>query len=66
MNIPKLNQLLEKEVSRKEFLQHMGVITVGILGITALQTRFNQSIDQQVKKVSSKSSNSYGTRTYGG
>lgn len=66
MNLPKLNHLLEKEMSRKEFLQHVGVITLGVIGLSALMSRFSQSIDYQPKqKLGAQNSNGYGIRSYG-
>lgn len=66
--IQQLQQILSKEMNRKEFLQHIGLFMVGVVGITAVINQFSQlSRYQPGKKTASLQSNSngYGNRPYG-
>lgn len=66
MSLAKVSHLLEKEVSRKEFFQHVGVITLGVIGVTGLMSNLSKTLDYQPKKSRALSaSNGYGARPYG-
>lgn len=54
-----LEQLLSKQVDRKEFLTHVGAAGLGIIGVTGLLKALN---DSQSKPHSS----GYGSSPYGG
>jgi len=59
--------ILQKEMSRKEFLQHIAVFIVGAIGITGLMNHFFKLSNYQPgsKPKSALQSNGYGARTYG-
>lgn len=54
-----LDELLEKEMDRKEFLRHAGAAALALVGIAGLLKSFN---DMTHKSVSS----GYGSGAYGG
>lgn len=54
-----LQSLLNKPLSRKEFLQHIGVLLLGVIGI-------NQTIQHLLKHGSQPSVKSTGSRWGGG
>jgi hypothetical protein len=65
-NLNQLEQILTKEVSRKEFLQHVGVLILGVIGVSALMNRLSQlSGSRSEKSASLPQSNGYGARSYG-
>lgn len=66
MKIENIQEILKKEMSRKEFFQHVGVFLVGIIGITGLISHFSKSFNYQPKQGSrSAQSSGYGARPYG-
>lgn len=66
MKIEDLQQVLTKEMSRKEFFQHVGIFLIGAVGITALLSNFSKTFHYQPKQSSSPLQTSgYGTRPYG-
>lgn len=63
-----IDNLLRTELSRKEFLQYMGVVLLGLVGITGLIKNLHRSLPKRVSQTSSRtatSSQGYGRRTYG-
>lgn len=58
-----INELLSKEMSRKEFLQHIGSGMLVLFGISGLMKALLQ---QQPKTASRPSSTGYGSSAYGG
>jgi hypothetical protein len=65
MKIENIQEILKKEMSRKEFFQHVGIFILGIVGITSFLAHFSKSFNYQPKQVSSAQSKGYGARTYG-
>jgi hypothetical protein len=66
MKIENIQEILKKEMSRKEFFQHAGIFILGIIGITSFLTHFSKSFSYQPSQVSSAAqSKGYGVRTYG-
>lgn len=67
MNFEKIQDILAKEMSRKEFFQHMGIFVLGAIGITGLMAHFSRSFNYQPKQTTSHPArtNGYGGRSYG-
>lgn len=66
INIERIQQVLTKEVSRKEFLQHLGVFILGFIGFSSLLAHFTKNLDFNPKQsVNSSRRSGYGARTYG-
>lgn len=64
--LDQFQQILTKEMNRKEFLQHIGVFIVGAIGITAFTNQFLKLGNHQpAKQVGSSQPNGYGARSYG-
>lgn len=54
-----VNDLLEKEMDRKDFLKHVGIGIVALTGVTA-------ALNSLVKQPAALRNQSYGANTYGG
>lgn len=66
IDLEQIQQVLGKEVSRKEFFQHMGVFLLGVIGISGLLAHFSKNLTPLAQqKSSSAQSNGYGARPYG-
>ena len=66
VDFEKIQQVLGKEVSRKEFFQHMGVFMLGVVGISGLLAHFSKSLNPLTQQNSSAAqTNGYGARPYG-
>lgn len=59
----KVEMILTKEMSRKEFLQHMGFAFLTVIGVSGLIKSLGESI---TTKSTSTSSLGYGSSPYGG
>jgi hypothetical protein len=59
-----VNQLLQKEMDRKDFLRHIGVAAAIVIGIPALLKALSQL--QSGSATKSVSSFGYGSSPYGG
>lgn len=62
MNTKILQDLLDKRVSRREFLSYIGAGILAVVGITS----FLKTIGGHTKKISEPSKFGYGGGTYGG
>jgi arginine exporter protein ArgO len=60
-----MSALLNKEVSRKEFLQHVGIAILALIGVGGLLKTLSESSKNQLQQ-SSQSGFGYGSGTYGG
>lgn len=58
-----INDLLQKEVSRKEFLKYIGVAILGVIGITQLLNNLQKSLAP--KQIEHKQPTGYGASPYG-
>lgn len=66
MKIENIQEILKKEMSRKEFFQHTGMFILGVVGVTSFLAHFSKSLNLQPKQMSSSArSSGYGARTYG-
>lgn len=63
LKIDSLQGLLEKEVSRKEFLQLAGAAILGIIGFTSFVNNIHKFTKSQTSK--SKGASGYGNASYG-
>lgn len=62
--LEQFQSVLAKEMSRKEFLQHVGVFVVGAVGITAFVNQFLK-MSPTTGNANSQQMNGYGVRPYG-
>lgn len=60
----KLNEVLQKKMTRAEFLGLIGASALSVVGITSLLKNLSEGVDK--RSVSPTSSDSYGGSTYGG
>ncbi len=67
MHKEKIQQVLVKQMSRKEFLKHIGLFMVGVAGISAAISQFAQlsSYQPSQKKTAALQSRGYGAQPYG-
>lgn len=66
INLNQFQDILTKEMSRKEFLQHIGIFLVGAVGIAAVVGHFSKLSTYNPNTSKQISSNSgYGSREYG-
>lgn len=63
IHLPKFQELLQQEMSRKEFLQHVGIGLLGVVGITAFVSNLERLLSP--KKGGSESQSGYGFSPYG-
>lgn len=59
-----INDLLQKEMDRKDFLKHMGVAAVALIGVPAVIKALSQSSTQS--SAQSTKNMGYGLSAYGG
>lgn len=45
MKLPQTNQLLNKEMTRKQFLQHVGLLILAVVGISNMLASFKNIFD---------------------
>lgn len=57
-----VTSILEKEMDRKEFLQHIGLAFLALTGVSGLMRTFGQQQLMQPGKIQ----NGYGSMPYGG
>jgi peptidoglycan biosynthesis protein MviN/MurJ (putative lipid II flippase) len=62
MFLPVFKQLLSKEMTRKEFLFHVGLLTLTLTGITGLLKTIS---NPHITTHQSQSKTGFGSRTYG-
>lgn len=62
LNTRSLQQLLQKDMSRKEFLQTIGAILLGFIGLTAFLKNIDNFTQAQTK---GKAETGYGKSPYG-
>lgn len=60
-----LRTILEKEVTRREFLVHVGTAILAVVGITGVLKRLTDSYHPS-RDPSGKKAGDYGYNTYGG
>ena len=60
----KLNEVLQKKMTRAEFLGLIGASDLSVVGITSLLKNLSDGVDK--RSVSPTKSDSYGGSTYGG
>ena len=61
-----LNNLLSKEVSRRDFLIHVGTALVALVGITGFLQSLRSSVESKDMTSNSSSQVTYGTGAYAG
>jgi len=61
-----MSDLLQKEMDRKDFLKHMGVAAVALIGVPAVIKALTQATDSSTRSPSTKNSLGYGSSAYGG
>ena len=60
----KMNQLLEQEMDRKDFLKHVGITVIALSGATAVFKAL--STNPQKSSTNAPKSMGYGSSAYGG
>lgn len=63
MNFTKLGDLLEQEVSRKEFLRYLGIMFLGLIGVTSMLNNLHTASNTPMHQ--SKPKSGYGASAYG-
>lgn len=66
MNIKPIQQLLETEMDRKEFLMYVGASVLAVVGISGLAKSLAPPTKQGKSQSSDKIGYGYGNSTYGG
>lgn len=64
IQLQKFNDILQQEVSRKEFLRYMGAALLGIIGVTHVLNNLQKSLSPRKLGTKSKASG-YGVTPYG-
>ncbi len=64
MNIKPIQQLLETEMDRKEFLMYLGASVLAVIGVSTIIRSFVPEQNQGVSQ--SKSKGSYNSSSYNG
>jgi hypothetical protein len=62
--VTKLQDLLNQEVTRKEFLKYVGIAVLCLIGVTNMLQSLN-SINSNSSSLSDKASGGYGGSAYG-
>lgn len=57
--------VLKKQMTRKEFLTYLGIISVSVLGISSFIKSLSELDVSQKSKKTKDSKNAFGTGTYG-
>ena len=60
-----IQELLSKEMNRKEFLQVMGAAILGIIGISGFLSNLNKFAKTQIKQPKQNVTSGYGSSAYG-
>ena len=60
-----IQELLSKEMNRKEFLQVMGAAILGIIGISGFLSILNKFAKTQTKQPKQNVTSGYGSSAYG-
>lgn len=60
----KIQELMQQEISRKEFLRYIGIALLGMAGVTAFLQNLSGSFNQP-KQVEQKKGSGYGYSAYG-
>lgn len=63
MNFAKIGDLLEQEVSRKEFLRYIGIMFLGLIGVTSMLNNLHTASNPAASHAKPKSG--YGVSAYG-
>ena len=63
IQLPNAHELLQKKMNRKEFLQHVGIGVLGVIGVTAFVSNLEKFFNP--KKANSESQSGYGYSPYG-
>lgn len=61
--LDKTQELLQQEVSRKEFLKYAGIAMLGLIGISGMIQNLNKALSSQ--RSSQKIGKGYGASAYG-
>lgn len=61
----KFKELLNRELSRKEFLQMVGVFILGVVGLPQLLSLLHKSTGVKQQQSKQIESSGYGSRAYG-
>ncbi len=65
IKLENFQEILSKEMTRKEFFQHVGIFILGIIGVTSFLAHFSKSLSLQSKQASNPIRGGYGSRAYG-
>lgn len=60
----KIQEILQQEISRKEFLRYIGIALLGMIGVTSFLNNLSNSLGQQTVQTK-KESAGYGYSAYG-
>jgi hypothetical protein len=60
-----VNQLLEKEMDRKEFLRHIGVAVAAVVGVSAVVSSLNRLQPSSSQPPAHNARSGYGGSVYG-
>lgn len=61
--IDKINDLLQQDVSRKEFLRYLGIALLSVIGVTSMLQNLQNAAQTPVQKQTNNVG--YGTSAYG-
>lgn len=61
-----MKQLLDKQVTRKEFLQYTGLALLAVTGVSGILRNLNSIGSNHGQKTSAKPQGSYSSGAYGG
>lgn len=65
VDLSKFQELLEQDMSRKEFLRYVGVAILGIVGVTNFANNVSKSVLVTNKNTTGKNASGYGMSAYG-
>lgn len=63
----KVDELMQQEVSRKDFLRYIGIALLGVIGVTSMMQSLQKSLDSHTNpaKPASSGLSGYGSSAYG-
>ncbi len=61
-----ISELLTKEMDRKDFLKHLGIGVVALVGLDAIARTLNNLSSTSTTTTRSKATDRYGATAYGG
>lgn len=64
MNLPSIQQLLEADMDRKEFLMYLGASVLAVVGVSGLLRSISAPLEKPAKASQNKAG--YGSSPYGG